>query len=191
MGALIEVASQKPLEVFFRERIYEPLGMVDSYHIEVADQLDGKLDRMSVVYRKKGDTWKAIWKPGDPPQYPFVRASGSMISTAMDFAIFCQMFLNGGIYNGKRIISEETVKLITSPHTASIYSREELTHRGGFYGYGWGVGYDGVYSHRGADGTEVWVDPGRKLIVLVLTQSPGERKLHERFFQLVQASVFE
>ena len=85
LGALIEIASGKPLEVFLKERIYAPLGMVDSYHHEVADKLDGKLERMSVVYYKRQGNWVEGWKPGNQPQYPFVRASGGMISTAMDY----------------------------------------------------------------------------------------------------------
>ena len=119
--------------------------MVDSYHHEVAENLDGKLERMSVVYYKRQGNWVEGWKPGNPPQYPFVRASGGMISTAMDYAIFCQMFLNGGVYNGKRILKEETVKLMTTAHTASIYSPEERASRESFYGYGWSVSKDGVF----------------------------------------------
>ena len=71
--------------------------------------MDGKLDRMSVVYYERDGEggWMPGWTPGDPPQVPFVRASGGMISTADDYVIFCQMFLNGGVYDGKRIISEK------------------------------------------------------------------------------------
>ena len=74
-------------------------------------------DRMSVVYYERdgeGD-WRAGWTPGDPPQVPFVRASGGMISTAGDYVIFCQMFLNGGEYGGRRYLSEQTVRLMTTP----------------------------------------------------------------------------
>ncbi|MBN2313056.1 MAG: beta-lactamase family protein [Sedimentisphaerales bacterium] len=194
LGALIEIASGKPLEVFLTDRIYKPLGMVDSYHQEVADKLDGKLNRMSVVYReKKGGGWTINWKPGDPPQYPFVRASGGMISTVMDYAIFCQMFLNGGIYNGKRILKEETVRLMTSALTASIYTPEERIQRDNYYGYGWNVDRDGIFSHGGADGTKAWVDPAGNLIVLVFTQCPGKRNgsLNTRFLKLVQTSIDE
>ena len=191
LGALIEIASGNPLEVFLKERLYGPLGMVDSYHHEVAEKLDGKLGRMSVVYYQRDGQWTEGWKPGNPPQYPFVRASGGMISTAMDYAIFCQMFLNGGIYNGKRILKEETLKLMTTPHTASVYSPEEKVSRESFYGYGWSVSKDGVFSHGGSDGTTAWVDPNNELIVLVFTQSPGERNLRNRFMKLVQTSIFE
>jgi CubicO group peptidase (beta-lactamase class C family) len=83
-----------------------------------------------------------------PPQVPFVRASGGMISTAWDYAIFCQMYLNGGVYNGKRILKPETIAAITSqqtrmmgiPTSRSEGGREE--YRMG-YGYGWSVSEDG------------------------------------------------
>jgi len=112
-----------------------------------------------------------------------------MISTAWDYAIFCQMFLNGGIYDGKRILKEETVDLMTSPLTASIYTPEERHRQDVFYGYGWNVSDDGVYSHSGSDGTAAWVDPDNQLIVLVFTQSPGEGDLARRFLQLVRTSI--
>ena len=189
LGALAEIASKMPLEDFLKERIYSVLGMTDTYHHEVAGKLDGKLDRMSVVYYKRQGKWTEGWKPGDPPQYPFVRASGGMISTAMDYAVFCQMFLNKGIYGGKRILKEETVKLMTTPHTAALYSPEERERRRDYYGYGWMVSLDGVFFHSGSDGTIAWIDPGSNLIVLLFTQSPGEEKLRSRVFKLIQASI--
>lgn len=189
LGALIEIAGKQPLEVFLRDRIYKPLGMTDSYHHEVADKLDGKLERMSVVYGRRKGEWVPAWTPGDPPQYPFVRASGGMISTAGDYAVFCQMFLNGGIYNGKRILKEETVDIMTSPHTASIYTPEERRKRTDFYGYGWAVAKDGTFSHGGSDGTAALVDPNRNLIVLAFSQSRGSNKLLASFFAAVKASL--
>jgi len=191
LGALIEIASGQPLEVFLKNRIYEPLGMVDTYHHEVAEKLEGKLDRMTTVYYKRRGQWTVGWKPGDPPQYPFVRASGGLISTARDYAVFCQMFLNRGVYNGKRILKEETVRIMTSAQTAALYTPEERARRTSFYGYGWNVGRDGVFSHSGSDGTAAWVDPDNSLVVLVFTQSPGERALRNRFFRLVQISVYQ
>ncbi|HZD06076.1 MAG TPA: serine hydrolase domain-containing protein, partial [Longimicrobiales bacterium] len=121
LGALVEIVSGEPLEDFLSERIYEPLGMTDSYNHEVAEALDGKLDRMSVVYyqRREGE-WVPGWTPGDPPQMPFVRASGGMISTARDYAVFCQMFLNGGVYGGVRILEPGTVERMTTPKTDRI-----------------------------------------------------------------------
>jgi len=189
LGAMIEVASEKPLESYLKQSIYRPLGMKDSYHHEVAGKLDGKLKRMSVVYYKRDGKWIQGWKPGHPPKYPFVRASGGMISTAMDYAVFCQMYLNGGIYGGKRILKKETVKLLTTPHTASLYSPTEKGEQKYFYGYGWRVYPEGVFAHSGSDGTAAWVDPKNQLIVLVFTQSATGNKLRDRFFKLVQLSI--
>lgn len=114
-----------------------------------------------------------------------------MISTATDYAIFCQMFLNGGVYNDTRILKEETVAAMTSPQTASIYTAEERERRDSYYGYGWNVSRDGIFSHGGSDGTAAWVVPDRKLIVLAFTQSPGKHtgRLGTRFLKLVQASI--
>ncbi len=194
LGALIEIGSGKSLEVFLKERVYTPLGMVDSYHHEVADKLDGKLDRMSAVYYRKDDGgWRVGWKPGAPPLYPFVRASGGMISTTMDYAAFCQMFLNGGIYNGKRILQDATVAKMISPHTASLCTSEQREQRDKYYGYGWSVSRKGVFSHGGSDGTQAWVDPSEELIVLAFTQSPGKHadRLAARLLKLVQAAIVE
>jgi len=194
LGALIEIGSGKPLEVFLKEHLYTPLGMADSYHHEVAEKLEGKLDRMSVVYYSKKDGgWRVGWKPGAPPLYPFVRASGGMISTALDYAVFCQMFLNGGTYQGKRILKEETVAKMISPHTASLYTPEQREQRDKYYGYGWSVSREGMFSHGGSDGTQAWVDPSEKLIVLAFTQSPGKHadRLAGRLLKLVQAAIVD
>ena len=189
LGAVTEVVSGKPLEVFLDKSIYGPLGMKDSYHHEVADRLEGKLERMSVVYYKRDGKWTQGWKPGQSPKYPFVRASGGMISTAMDYAVFCQMYLNEGIYGGKRILKKETVKLLTTPHTATLYGPVEKIKREHFYGYGWRVYPEGVFAHSGSDGTAAWVDTKNQLIVLAFTQSPAGNKLRDRFFKLVQLSI--
>ena len=189
LGAVVETKSGKPLEIYLDQLIYEPLRMDDSYHHEVVGKLDGKLNRMSVVYYKRDGKWIQGWKPGQPPKYPFVRASGGMISTAMDYAVFCQMYLNGGIYGGKRILKAATVKLMTTPHTESLYTSDEKSKQLHYYGYGWRVHKDGVFGHTGSDGTAAWVDPEDQLIVLAFTQSPAGSKLRDRFFKLVQLAV--
>jgi CubicO group peptidase (beta-lactamase class C family) len=160
--------------------------MDDSYHHEIAEKLDGKLDRMGAVYYTRDSVsgeWRPGWEPGDPPQVPFVRASGGMISTAMDYAIFCQMFLNGGEYGDVRIVSEETVETMTAPFVLA---------GGGVrtsYGYGWRVSEDGSFSHGGSDGTSAVVDPNHNLIALVFTQNPRGRNPSRKFLELVRSSI--
>ena len=92
------------------------------------------------------------------------------------------MFLNGGIYNGVRILEPETVELMTS--------LKIQVSGGGGYGYGWRI-TDGIYGHGGSDGTNAWVDPERGIIGLVFTQTPRGRVSLDRFRQLVNLSIEE
>ena len=188
LGALIEMASGMPMDAYLDAELYTPLGMNDSYHHEVDEKMDGKLDRMSVVYYQRdaeGD-WVPGWTPGDPPQVPFVRASGGMISTAEDYVIFCQMFLNGGEYGGRRYLSEQSVRLMTTP---KIRTNPGSNGPPSYYGYGWSVSDDGVYSHGGSDGTNAFVDPNQNLIVLVFTQTPAGRNPVPRFREIVNLAI--
>ena len=188
LGALIEIASGMPMEEYLDREVYTPLGMHDSYHHEIDHKMDGKLDRMSVVYYQRDDegAWIPGWTPGDAPQVPFVRASGGMISTAADYAVFCQMFLNGGVYDGRRIISEETALLMTTPKIRTNPNSEGPPN---YYGYGWSVSETGVFSHGGSDGTNAFVDRDNQLIVLVFTQTPGGRNPVRRFLNLVDLAI--
>lgn len=188
LGALVEIASGKLLEDQLREALYEPLGMADSYNHRTGHEVDGKLDRVGAVYYRRGNDgeWLQGGTPGGPVAYPFARASGGMISTAWDYAIFCQMFLNRGVYDGVRYLQPETVELMTSPkiHIAGEGSESS------YYGYGWRLA-DGTYRHGGSDGTNAWVDPERRIIGLVFTQTPRGRNPLDRFRQLVNLSIEE
>jgi len=181
LGAIIEAASGMALEDFLRTRIYQPLGMTDTQNHEDA----AKLYRMATVYRGRGAkdgpvVFEQGFTPGDPPDFPVIRASGGMISTAMDYARFLQMYLNGGVYGGVRILPSEAIRKAVTPR---IKADED-----GSYGFGWRVTDDGVYSHSGSDGTMAWVDPGRDLFGLVFTQSPGGKIPRNEFMKLVAAS---
>jgi CubicO group peptidase (beta-lactamase class C family) len=177
-GAVIEHVSAMPLEEFLTRRIYEPLGMVDSSNHEDP----AKLYRMATVYRGSvrpdGKVeFRQGFTPDDPPDFPIVRASGGMISTSMDYAKFLQMYLNGGRYGKAEILTRESVRKATSPIAKSSESA--------YYGLGWSVGKDAVFSHGGSDGTMAWVDPSLDLFGLVFTQSPGGNNPVTSFQKLV------
>ena len=185
LGAVIEIVSGKPLDVFLRDEIYGPLGMSDTYHMEVADRLEGKLPRMGAVYYRRDSTtqqWIAGWKPGDAPQVPFVRASGGLISTARDYAFFLQTFLNRGAYGSARVISPTSVQRMITRHTPASDPG---------YGYGWMVDSTGVWSHGGSDGTFAWVDPDREIIAMVLTQTPRGRNPRQLFMSFVDRAILK
>jgi len=184
LGALVEIASGQLLHEYLENAIYEPLGMEDSYNYVAGDDVDGKLDRMGPAYYRRGDDgeWVPAGTPGGPVAYPFARGSGGMISTAWDYAIFAQTILNGGTYDGTRILSAETVELMTT-------DKVRISERDG-YGYGWRT-VEGTYGHSGSDGTNMWIDPEREIIGLVFTQTPRGRPSIDRFRELVNLSVRE
>lgn len=186
LGALVEVVSGRPLETFLTQRIYKPLGMTDTTNHPVKS----KFSRMCVVYArdKKMKKWSIRFQQDGEMRVPFVRASGGMVSTAEDYARFLQMFLNGGVYEGKRLLSKASVAEMTRPQTSSIYPPEKIKTVSRFYGYGWAVHRDGWFGHGGSEGTYAWVDPKRNVIGLVFTQSPGGKNPREDFIRIVAAA---
>lgn len=191
LGALIEVCADQPLEEFLTESIYRPLEMWETSNHPPADELD----RMCVDYgRKTSETGEPVWKvrfgQETRMRVPFVRASGGMVSTAVDYAKYCQMHLNGGEYDGRQVLSAESVCEAHTPQTGSV-SRPMIDRHSGrefAYGLGWKIFPDGVYYHSGSEGTFAWIDPQHDLIGLLLTQSPGGDVPREEFVALVTAS---
>jgi CubicO group peptidase (beta-lactamase class C family) len=188
LGALVEIASGQLLEDYLMGAVYGPLGMEDSYNHREGHPLDGKLDRMGAVYYRRGadGEWTPGGTPGGPVAFPFARGSGGMISTAWDYAVFCQAFLNGGVYDGARILQPETIELMTSPKIHIAGEGDDAS----WYGYGWRLA-DGTYGHGGSDGTNAWIDPEREIIGLVFTQTPRGPNPLQRFRQIVNLSLQE
>jgi CubicO group peptidase (beta-lactamase class C family) len=184
LGAIIEVASGQTLEAFLKTRFFVPLGMIDSLNHEDP----AKLNRMATVYRGQRGAGGTIaftqgFTPGDPPDFPFIRASGGLISTASDYARFLEMYRLGGTLEGRRILRAESTR-------AAIQPRAKMSDSSS-YGYGWMVRSDSTYSHTGSDGTMAWIDPGREMIGMVLTQSPGGNNPVAQFRTLIEQSVIK
>jgi CubicO group peptidase (beta-lactamase class C family) len=181
LAGLIETVSDQPLGLFLRDEIYRKLGMRDSYNLEVGESLDGKLGRMGPTY-VLGDHggWTPLWKPGDPPEVPFARGSGGLITTAWDYAVFMQMLLNGGIYGGVRLLRAETVRTILTAHTPPGARP---------YGYGWGINEGGIFTHSGSTGTYAWGDPTRGIIVVALANTPDATELRSAMMEIVSRAA--
>ena len=118
LGCLIEVISGMNLEEFLTATIFEPLGMKDTYFNVPAS----KANRMATVYTEDSLNhiikWSHSFRRIDP-DYPLMNkhyfsGGAGLSSTAFDYAVFMQMMLNGGIYNGHRILSKRTVEMMTS-----------------------------------------------------------------------------
>ena len=178
LGAVVEVVSGQPLDLFLRTRVLEPLGMKDTrFYAREEDR-----DRLTVVYSLTDSGLVRAPDPGgmvgqgayvDGPRTSFSGGAG-LVSTAEDYARFLQMTLNGGALDGVRILSPKTVQLMTANHVGNLLGEatgfglgfsvvRDLGARGshGSVGeYGWGGAYHSVY----------WVDPAEELVVVYLTQ---------------------
>jgi CubicO group peptidase (beta-lactamase class C family) len=160
---------------------------------------------LSPVYEKKNGSWEIVHES----EAPFATGSSSLISTAWDYAKFCQMFLNHGIYNGVRVMSESSVKQATSitvrsalvyPTTQQLaqrqmqprwYYRRDSRGLGIDVGYwlGWTIARDGTFLHAGSWGTFAWVDPNREIVGLILTQNVGGSDPGIEFINVVNSAI--
>ncbi len=173
LGRIIEVIAGKPFEQFLAERMFEPLGMNDSFLFLPEDRRPRLASLYTYTDGKLVKSGADIFRTG--ARYPM--PEGGMYSTAADLAAFYQMMLSGGSLNGSRILSTASVDLMTRNHTGNL--------KAGFapgvgYGLTWAVVREplgmfrlnsvGTYSHGGAFRTYGWVDPELDLVGVVLQQ---------------------
>jgi CubicO group peptidase (beta-lactamase class C family) len=180
LGALVEKVSGQSLDAFLRSRILDPLKMTDTHFYLPRDQRD----RLSVVYSAKpGGGIERAPDPGgmvgqgaylDGPRKSFSGGAG-LLSTAQDYARFLQMLLNGGELDGVRLLSPNTVHLMTVDHVGRLYEQP---------GQGFGLGFSvvtdvgargqpgsvGEFGWGGAYHSNYWVDPQEDLVVVYFTQ---------------------
>ena len=173
-GRIIEVISGMPFDVFLQQRLFSPLGMKDTTFWPT----DRQLKRLAKSYQSGAKSGTLREVRIDQLTYPlgdrlhrFAIPAGGLFSTADDIARFCQMMLSKGTYEGKRYLSEESVRLITTKETGNDVSKS--------YGFGWNVG-DGYFEHSGAYKTDMKVDPKRGMIVVLLVQHANDWSPEER-----------
>jgi len=182
-GYLVEVLSGQPFDEFLQERIFDPLGMVDTgFHVPAENH-----GRFAQVYGYDRSGALAVTPIFDAPagSRPFLdpatffSGGGGLVSTTMDYMRFCQMLLNGGELDGARILS---------PTTVAMMSRNHLPRGMAEYAPGAGFGLDfsvvldpveagsvsaGEYSWGGAAGTWFWIDPVEDLVFVGMIQQGG------------------
>ncbi len=206
LGRLVEVVSDQSLEMFMRSRIFEPLGMNDTYF----DLPAGKTDRLAVVYEPGED--KRIRRVGEKPvqqgeliysvtspyqgQRGYCSGGAGLTSSAADYARFLGMLLNHGEASGTRILKAATVKEMTSNQIGDLACMSPTDR----FGYGFGVvagsnadqmAANGSYYWGGFYSTTFWVDPEKKLVAVFMTQLfPGSHlTLHEDFKKLAYKAI--
>ena len=184
-GRIVEVVSGMLFEKFLDERIFQPLGMTDTTFYPNKNQIERLAKSYKPNAAKDGIEETPIgqlkYPLDDPERRPM--PAGGLFSTANDLSIFYRMMANGGTFNGKRILSEKSVKTMTSDQSGEANSH-----------YGFGFGTEGKsFTHGGAYGTNSRFDIERKLITVFLVQHAGwigngKEALHE--FQKAATDAF-
>ena len=188
VGYLCEVISGKPLDVFLQERIFGPLGMVDTGFSVPEDERA----RFATNYARRIN--KSLKVEDDPEDSPycgdvtFFSGGGGLVSTADDYHRFAQMLVNGGALGDARILSRKTIELMATNHLpngvdlseAAVGAFAETPYEGQGFGLGFSVVQDlargqsvgsiGEFAWGGAASTIFWVDPAEELTVVFLTQ---------------------
>ena len=172
LGYLIEIVSGMKFDRFLRTRIFDPLGMNDTWFFLP----DDKTARLVDVLHKKDGGWKKYPVTFYDPDYPrtgaktFFSGGGGLSSTARDYAAFLQMYLNGGELNGVRILSRTTVDVIMANQLVDpvLFGGENsdqglafavVTSKGQAKG---GAGSEGTFQWGGYFNTTYWADPRGK-----------------------------
>ena len=195
LGYFVELVSGKPLDVFFQERIFTPLGMNDTYFYLP----EAKYNRLATLYAEDKDR-KMIQAEEAFQNYPkqkgkFFSGGGGLSSTALDYAQFLQCLLNHGNLNGKDILSPAIVRLMTSNQIGD----SNVGYRK--FGLGFALATvkeaarlpvsEGNFEWGGIFGTSYWADPKENLIGIILTQkypnSYGD--LNEKYRVLVYQAL--
>jgi CubicO group peptidase (beta-lactamase class C family) len=187
-GRIVEVVSGLPFEEFMAQRLCRPLKMSDTTFVLNEDQAKRLAKTYTPNQAKTGLDETIIsqckYPLTDKNRYPF--PAGGLFSTALDCGKFCQMILNGGTFEGKRYISEASLKAMTSRQTAPEIETS--------YGFGWSVNAnEGSYGHGGALSSNMTINHKRGIVTVFLVQHagyPGEgTNPHLAFKQAAEALV--
>ena len=195
LGYLVEVLSGQSLDAFFHSRIFEPLGMNDTYFY-LPESKFGRLVKVSTFDKNH----HLVSSTDEFVTYPMLKGTyysggAGLCSTTKDYGTFLQMMLNKGEYNGKRLLAPRTVELMTTNQLGKID-----------YGVnGFGLGFEitsfegekklgvseGSFSWGGYFATTYWADPKEKLVGLIFIQQAPltHGEITEKFKALVYQAL--
>jgi len=177
LGYFIEIVSGLPFDKFLRQHLFDPLGMNDTWFYLPED----KINRLVTVQKTESGKWIPYPTTFYDPAYPakgagkFFSGGAGLCSTAKDYATFLQMYLNGGEYNGIRILSRTTVDIILSNQIGDVWdgnqyglafqvvnkNKHEKGGEGSTRTFGWG----------GYFNTQYFADPKEKIIGIMMKQT--------------------
>jgi len=203
LGAVLEVVTGQSLGELLQRQVLGPLEMVDTaFSVPVSKQ---QRIAQAFAHDPDGGTQMPLI---DLTQVPRLESGGGGLGgTVADYARFCQCMLNGGVLEGKRLLSPQTVRLMTSDHLGRIgQNRTENAGNMLAPGTGFGLGFSvrlaagldtlpgnvGLYSWGGIAGTTFWVDPKEDMFAILMIQAPNQREYYRPLFRnLVYAAMLE
>ncbi len=186
LGYLVQVISGQPFDVFLREKVLTPLGMLDTDFIVAKD----KQERFATCYMPGKDGKLAVMDDPTKSTYLAPRkgysGGGGLAGTAGDYLRFCKFMLNKGELDGVRLLGRKTIELMTSNHLPGDMADMGMPRfsESPYYGIGFGLGFSvminpakaqilgtaGEYAWGGAASTAFWCDPAEDMAVVLLTQ---------------------
>ncbi len=184
LGYFVEIVSGMPFDEFLRKRLFDPLGMNDTWFYLPSS----KANRLVTVQKKAGENWVKYPVTFYDTDYPvtgakaFFSGGGGLSSSAKDYATFLQMYLNGGELNGVRILSRTTVQSIMGNQTDDLFGGDNK-----YYGLAFGVvtpmgqdsggiGSTGTFDWGGYFNTSYFADPKEQTIGILMKQTRGPVK---------------
>jgi CubicO group peptidase (beta-lactamase class C family) len=188
LGAVIQRVSGMPLDQFFRDKIFAPLKMDDTFFDVPADKLDRLTDCYTFVPGQGRIMYDRAEESAWAKKPKFLSGGGGLVSSALDYNRFCQMCLNGGELDGVRLVGRKTIELMTMNHlpgnsdltamSRSLFSEAALAGTG--FGLGFAVNMDlapgmvqgsvGEYYWGGMFSTAFFIDPVERLSMVFMTQ---------------------
>ena len=200
-GYLVEYFSGKSLRDYVKETILTPLGMDDSdwyYPESYRDRMVTAYDERNGTLVARNDVWSGVNNNPFQADTRFCNAGTGLNGTIEDYARFCQMILNGGTFNGKRILGRKTIEMMSVdqlPHPNAggpdfhfglgfeIYPEKE-TERKGISNFTQMVS-PGSLQWGGMYNTDYLIDPKEDLIILLYTNRVPDTKIWEKFLNTV------
>jgi CubicO group peptidase (beta-lactamase class C family) len=195
LSRIVEIVSGMPYDRFLRTRIFEPLGMNDTFFYPP----DDRRPRMVTLYSKSPNGLVKAPNQDGFSLKTYFSGGGGLMSTAEDYLQFAQMLLNGGELNGKRLLSPRTVDLMASNHVGDMFNGK-LGRPAHGMGYGLLVGVvedsvaaglrvtSGSFGWDGAYGTQTWIDPKEKMVTIVMINTqvvPVQRDFENAVMQAI------
>lgn len=199
LGYFVEVVSGMPFDQFLKERLFDPLGMHDTWFYLP----DDKASRLVAIQKQENGNWVNYPNTFYDTNYPisgakaFFSGGAGLSSTAKDYATFLQMYLNGGELNGVRILSRTTIASMMANQTGDLFGGGNSHHGLAFgvltevgQGRG-GIGSTGTFEWGGYFNTQYFANPKENIIGIIMkqTQGPTGDQTSWKFKQLVGALV--